>query len=331
MATMHDRQNNYAGFQSAYGSQPNHYSSAEQAPRAPNYLHPTMPMASQHPANNTMATLTQGLGALTLQQASYAHNKPSPQLSNSSAYGGVPIGQHMPASLYGAGQYLTYPGGYMNQNSTQPHSTMQQTPAMYSPVTAGFMPQHGYQGYSQHVNNHSPLSQNWSSRVPSGEIPSLVTPRRDSVSSNEQDQPGTPYTSTNGYGTGIAVVDRTPPDIYGHHTPSPTQLAGLYVPPQGIKAQPPVSNPPASILALLAKEPAIPRAIPAPSSPLKPLDRALQNPGGETNVYIRGLQPETTDEILHAWGSRFGDIKSSKSIIDHNTGLCKGFAGKFPS
>ncbi|KAI9668011.1 MAG: hypothetical protein M1821_000831 [Bathelium mastoideum] len=325
MATMHERQNNFAGFQSAYGGQPNHYSSADQAHRAPNYLHPTMPMASQHPASNPMATLTQGLGALTLQQASFAHNKPSPQLPNSSAYGGVPLGQHMPTSLYGTGQYLTYPGNYMSQNAAQPHSTMQQNPAMYSPVTAQFMPQSGYQGYSQHVNNHSPLSQTWSSRAPSGEIPSLVTPRRDSVSSNEQDQPGTPYTSTNGYGAGVAVVDRTPPDIYGHHTPSPTQLAGLYVPPPGIKAQQPTSSPPASILALLAKEPAIPRAIPAPSSPLKPLDRALQNPGGETNVYIRGLQPETTDEILHTWGSRFGDIKSSKSIIDHNTGLCKGF------
>jgi hypothetical protein len=76
---------------------------------------------------------------------------------------------------------------------------------------------------------------------------------------------------------------------------------------------------------LMSQEPAIPRAIPAPSSPLKPLDRALENQRGETNVYIRGLLPETTDENLEAWGSRFGDIKSSKSIIDLNTGLCKGY------
>ncbi|KAF1821648.1 uncharacterized protein K489DRAFT_321694 [Dissoconium aciculare CBS 342.82] len=73
------------------------------------------------------------------------------------------------------------------------------------------------------------------------------------------------------------------------------------------------------------QEPVIPPAIPAPSSPLKPLDRALENQRGETNVYIRGLLPETTDEMLQVWGSRFGDIKSSKSIIDMQTGLCKGF------
>lgn len=76
--------------------------------------------------------------------------------------------------------------------------------------------------------------------------------------------------------------------------------------------------------ALIKREPAIPPAIPAPSSPLKSLDRALENQRGETNVYIRGLLPETTDEMLQAWGSRFGDIKSSKSIIDMQTGLCKG-------
>ncbi|KAF2226903.1 hypothetical protein BDZ85DRAFT_190593 [Elsinoe ampelina] len=76
---------------------------------------------------------------------------------------------------------------------------------------------------------------------------------------------------------------------------------------------------------LVTKEPIIPPAIPAPSSPLKPLDRALENPRGETNVYIRGLMPETSDEMLETWGRRFGDIKSSKSIIDHVTGMCKGF------
>ncbi|KAL9072752.1 MAG: hypothetical protein Q9157_004979 [Trypethelium eluteriae] len=326
MATIHERQGNFGGFQpAAYGSQQNHFSSADQAPRAPGYLHPNMQMAPQHTASGAMATLTQGLGALNLQQASFAHSKPSPHLpSTSSAYGGVPVGQHQPASLYGTGQYL-YAGNYMNHGATQPHTTMQQSSAMYSPVPPQYMAQPIYQAYHQHMNNHSPLSQNWSSRAPSGDIPSLVTPRRDSVSSNEQDQPGTPYTSTTGYGSGIAVVDRTPPDMYGQHTPSPTQLAGLYVPPQSIKAQHVVSSPPAAILALLVKDPPIPKAIPAPSSPLKPLDRALQNPGGETNVYIRGLQPETTDEILHAWGSRFGDIKSSKSIIEHSTGLCKGF------
>lgn len=93
----------------------------------------------------------------------------------------------------------------------------------------------------------------------------------------------------------------------------------------GMGKQPELSNVSPRLKMLLSQEPAIPRAIPAPSSPLKPLDRALENQRGETNVYIRGLLPETTDEVLEGWGSRFGDIKSSKSIIDMNTGLCKGF------
>jgi hypothetical protein len=75
---------------------------------------------------------------------------------------------------------------------------------------------------------------------------------------------------------------------------------------------------------LVHKEPPIPRAIPAPSSPLKPLDRSLENKTGETNVYIRGLLPETTDDMLLEWGNRFGDIQSSKSIIDLKSNLCKG-------
>ncbi|KAF2103567.1 hypothetical protein NA57DRAFT_26608, partial [Rhizodiscina lignyota] len=49
------------------------------------------------------------------------------------------------------------------------------------------------------------------------------------------------------------------------------------------------------------------------------------NKNGETNVYIRGLMPETTDEMLESWGIRFGDIASHKAIIDHKTNLCKGF------
>jgi hypothetical protein len=318
MTTMHDRGNGFA-----YSNHQGQYPSNDQMPRGPNFLHPTMPMASQHSGTHGLASLAQSLGALGLQQNSFAHTKPSnAHPAAPSAYGGVLAGPQINGSLYANGQYM-YPASFMSHNVTTAPSGMQQAPTMYSPVPPQFPPT-GYQGYTQHMNNHSPLSTAWGSRNTSGDIPSLVTPRRDSISSNEQDQPGTPYTGTNGYGNGIAVIDRTPPEIFGQHTPSPTQLAGLYIGPQGIKPQQPPSSPSTQILALLVKEPAIPRAIPAPSSPLKPLDRALQNPGGETNVYIRGLQPETTDDMLHAWGLRFGDIKSSKSIIDHQTGLCKG-------
>ena len=118
------------------------------------------------------------------------------------------------------------------------------------------------------------------------------------------------------------TINRSPSGVFTHSTPSPTSMVGPYGMPVAKQSEQSDVSP--RIKLLISREPPIPRAIPAPSSPLKPLDRALENQRGETNVYIRGLLPETTDEMLEQWGTRFGDIKSSKSIIDLNTGLCKG-------
>lgn len=169
--------------------------------------------------------------------------------------------------------------------------------------------------------DHSPLSQNWTaSRMTSAELPSLVTPRRDSTSSNEIDAPGTPFTHYTGYGGGskgaFAVMDRSPNSLYSWGTPS--SGAGSFGKSQQYTISP-------NLLELLQQEPRIPLAVPAPYSPHKPLDRCLENSNGTTNVYIRGLLPETTDEMLVDMAKRFGDIAMSKSIIDCHTGLCKGF------
>ncbi|CEJ58010.1 Putative RRM domain [Penicillium brasilianum] len=79
--------------------------------------------------------------------------------------------------------------------------------------------------------------------------------------------------------------------------------------------------------ALTQQEPAIPRAVPAmwtnPSD--MSLAKCLENREGITNVYIRGFLPETTDEMLHAYAARFGEIERCKAIVDLETGLCKGF------
>ncbi|KAH8700804.1 putative RNA binding protein MSSP-2 [Talaromyces proteolyticus] len=79
---------------------------------------------------------------------------------------------------------------------------------------------------------------------------------------------------------------------------------------------------------LTQQEPPIPRAIPAMWTNQSDLTLAkcLENREGITNVYIRGFPPETTDEMLHAYASRFGDIDRCKAILDLETGLCKGFA-----
>lgn len=73
--------------------------------------------------------------------------------------------------------------------------------------------------------------------------------------------------------------------------------------------------------------PEIPKAIPAPYSfndGRGTLDRILDNPHSTTNVYIRGFHPNTTDAMIQQYGSRFGEIETAKSIIDHLTNSCKG-------
>jgi RNA recognition motif. (a.k.a. RRM, RBD, or RNP domain) len=77
---------------------------------------------------------------------------------------------------------------------------------------------------------------------------------------------------------------------------------------------------------LVSREPAIPRAVPALWTNQEELSLAkcLQNPEGITNVYIRGFMPDTTDEDLENWASRFGEIESCKAIIEQDTGKCKG-------
>ncbi|KAE8144706.1 hypothetical protein BDV25DRAFT_145350 [Aspergillus avenaceus] len=78
---------------------------------------------------------------------------------------------------------------------------------------------------------------------------------------------------------------------------------------------------------LTQQDPAIPRAVPAMwTNPSElTLAKCLENREGITNVYIRGFLPETTDEMLYAYASRFGKIDRCKAIVDLDTGLCKGF------
>lgn len=283
-----------------------------------------------------MENLASNMGAMNLHVPYGSSNQsktgPSMMSATSSEYGGVPLahnqGLWVPNQHVLNSMYPVIPGGNQQQ------AGLGHSPGMYNP-TGTFVPQTAYQ-YGQAVVDNSPMAPGWTSRVSSGDMPSLMTPRRDSISSNENDIPGTPY--TNGgvyrYGASTAIMDRSPSAVYTNSaTPSPSQLAHGYqlVAPMQKQSSLPSLSP--HLMALLHKEPAMPRAIPAPSSPLKPLDRSLENKTGETNVYIRGLLPETTDEMLYAWGKRFGDIQSSKSIIDLKTNLCKGYAIRslFPS
>lgn len=269
----------------------------------------------QNPAD--LATLAHSFQGMNLHNQSFATQAKNAVMSNAAGtYPSYPVAGSMPNSFYGPGPYA-YPTNYAATSHAPNHN-------LYTPNPPQYMPQYPYQGYQQHDN--SPLSQNWTPTTATTEnVPTLITPRRGSISSNENDQPATPsYASYQGSAHGGVAVHRSPNGVgvYNHSTPSPTSLVAPYA--MAMAKQRDHSEVSPHIRSLIAREPAIPHAIPAPSSPLKPLDRALENQRGETNVYIRGLLPETTDEMLEAWGARFGDIKSSKSIIDHITGQCKG-------
>ena len=314
-----NRKNGYNSSGNNY-NMPNSYTphSASQASalRAAPYMSANshMMQGGQNDATN-MAALTQGFGAMNMA-GNYAAGRSS--------------GAHMAATGtdYSLNGYGVQHGMFMAQQPFlfMPNgSTNSPSAGMYTSVPAHLQVMQSA-GYG-HSTDNSPHGQQWTNRIPSDGssapgMPSLITPRRGSISSNEEHVPATPYTLQGSYHNGVAVIDRSPSGPFGQSgTPSPLFMS-QFSPMQ--QKFPQAITTPVHIQLLVAHDPPIPRAIPAPSSPIKPLDRCLENKTGETNVYIRGLLPETTDDMLHIWGMRFGDIQSSKSIIDLKTGLCKG-------
>ena len=73
--------------------------------------------------------------------------------------------------------------------------------------------------------------------------------------------------------------------------------------------------------------PDIPPAIPSvyPDPAYSNINNCIYNPKGTTNVYIRGLRPETSDEDLLHMVRHYGTIISTKAIIDTQTKMCKGY------
>lgn len=44
----------------------------------------------------------------------------------------------------------------------------------------------------------------------------------------------------------------------------------------------------------------------------------------KTNLYIKGLAPDTTERDLIAMCQKYGNIVSTKAIVDPETSQCKG-------
>lgn len=69
--------------------------------------------------------------------------------------------------------------------------------------------------------------------------------------------------------------------------------------------------------------------LPAPIQPMyapvaSSLAQTLDNPTNTTNVYIRGLPPDTDDDKLYEMTCRFGSVVSHKAIMDTEHSTCKG-------
>jgi hypothetical protein len=80
-----------------------------------------------------------------------------------------------------------------------------------------------------------------------------------------------------------------------------------------------------TVESLLLSGPPLPRPIPAVYAPgVTTLAHPLDNPTNTTNVYIRGLPPDTDDEKLYEMTCRFGTVISHKAIMDTEHGTCKG-------
>ncbi|KAF8534307.1 hypothetical protein BDD12DRAFT_756961 [Trichophaea hybrida] len=77
---------------------------------------------------------------------------------------------------------------------------------------------------------------------------------------------------------------------------------------------------------LLLSGPPLPRPIPAIFvAGVASLAQTLDNPTNTTNVYIRGLPPDTNDDRLYEMTCRFGSLVSHKAIMDAEHGTCKGY------
>lgn len=200
--------------------------------------------------------------------------------------------------------------------------------------------------YSQYTNNHlaslypsqyqqpnyasmvsgnsgalsTPREQTWMSSHHMAPVPELDAHRRTSYSSNEETSPQTP--AFGNWQHPIYISGRSPTTW---STPSPMSGHTSYV---HVAKGPNGETVTADFAAWCNQAPAIPEPVPArhsgPDGGRGSLEKILDNPDGTTNVYVRGLQPDTTDELLGLYGRRFGHIESQKAIIDHSNGTCKG-------
>ncbi|RVD84162.1 uncharacterized protein DFL_005927 [Arthrobotrys flagrans] len=83
---------------------------------------------------------------------------------------------------------------------------------------------------------------------------------------------------------------------------------------------------------VIASTPRVPPDEDEQADPMSPISMDFCEDGSPTNVYIKGLPEKTTDKQLLDMVSPFGEVVSSKAIIDRPSGVCKGYGfAKFTS
>lgn len=282
---------------------------------------------SQATANPYPETVSESIDSLANNFGSI-----SVQGMSSIASGKPNTATNMPGSHANSQLYYLPDGRVLVSGIPTQQGVYQQSSVGYkmAPSQTQFVQQGPYGGFQpgMQIMPNTPQAPTWlTSRPKPEELPDLAVARRNSWSSAEEAGPGTPFFGSQRgreYLPGVAVADHSPT---AWSTPSPQQLAQAYVPAQ-ILAAPNGQHVYADLDAITLKDPAIPVAIPAPFSPgggRGTLEKSLRNDLAVTNVYIRGLHPNTTDEMLHAYGARFGEIVSCKAILDLPAGgMCKG-------
>ena len=277
-------------------------------------------------SQTAMNNLAQAFGATNLTSGvPLPVSKQSNNSFGANAINGNTVSMHPNGQIY----YQQLPDG------TVVMSGMNSVPGSYYGYSGAYnnLPQHAYNGYAASLaaaqstaSTAQPVAWGPSQQVPM-ELPDLTAPRRSSLSSNEG-SPG-PHTPFN-----FGVF---PSSVYGYPTfnnglspwaePSPIQLAQNF-PFEQIWRTRDGGYECVDYYSITRQKPAIPVAVPAKltkDSGRGTFDKILDNEHGTTNVYVRGLHPDTTDEKLEGYGGRFGDILRCKAIIDLNTGGCKGY------
>ena len=204
--------------------------------------------------------------------------------------------------------YHTYSNSY---STAAAHASQFQQPAYHGLTQANML-----------NGPHTPRNAPWLHSQGIQQIPELVAPRRSSWSSNEEQSPQTPL---DGYNQAVLISSQSP--TTWSTTPSPIQAQYPYS--QQVAKAAHGTYVYYDFWKWTQQEPAIPPPVPAIHSGQDggrgSLDKILDNRNGTTNVYIRGLQPNTDDTMLEGYGRRFGAIDSQKAIIEMSTGTCKGY------